>query len=137
MNGPFNCPVIDPPLVFNSQPAEFYVNQVDLIDGIFRLYWNFTGTDIIAEIHCRTQGWVGFGISPTGGMDKSDVVIGWINNGVTNFTDRHIVGRSVLIDTNQNWNLLKSLKTAEYTIFKFQRKVVACDSQDITITVSI
>lgn len=68
-------------------------------------------------------------------MDGSDVVIGWINNGVTNFTDRHIKGRSVLVDANQNWKLLKSLQNGEFTIFKFQRSVVACDSDDITITV--
>lgn len=72
---------------FSSTPTAYYSNFVDLVDqGQYRFYWNFTSTDIIGEIHCKTSGWVGFGLSPTGNMDKSDVVIGWISNGVTNFT---------------------------------------------------
>ena len=72
---------------FTSTPTAYYNNYIDLaLNGQYRFYWNFTSTDLIGEIHCRTSGWVGFGLSPNGNMDKSDVVIGWISNGVTNFT---------------------------------------------------
>ena len=74
-------------VTFSSTPTAYYSNFFDLVDqGQFRFYWNFTSTDIIGEIHCKTSGWVGFGLSPNGNMDKSDVFIGWISNGVTNFT---------------------------------------------------
>ena len=86
-SGPFNCVVPSVP-VFNSTPTGSYVNYVDLKDGgDYRFYWNVTNTALIGEIHCRTQGWVAFGLSPNGGMDQSDVVVGWIDaNGNTNFT---------------------------------------------------
>lgn len=82
--------------VFESVPTTNYENFIDLAPGVFRLYWNLTDTnaaqsqiaEMIAEIHCKTDGWVGFGLSPNGGMDQSDVVIGWINNRVVNFTVR-------------------------------------------------
>jgi hypothetical protein len=85
--GPFICEPKPEPVVFNSTPTSNYDNHIDLIDGLYRLYWNFTSIDFIGEIHCKTNGWVGFGLSPNGGMDKSDVIVGWINNdGSTNFT---------------------------------------------------
>lgn len=33
----------------------------------------------MAEV--RTRGWIGFGISPNGGMKNSDIVIGWMTDG--------------------------------------------------------
>ena len=49
---------------------------------VYTLYWGF---DVKAEtirfaVNVRTSGWVGLGLSPTGGMPNSDVVIGWVNN---------------------------------------------------------
>ena len=46
----------------------------------YGLHWNF---DIAAEtihftVNVSTGGWVGFGVSPTGQMPGSDVVIGWV-----------------------------------------------------------
>ena len=84
--GPFNCET-KPNLTFTSSPTAVYAKYIDLVaNGQYRFYWNYTQTELIGEIHCRTSGWVGFGLSPNGNMDKSDVVIGWISNGVTNFT---------------------------------------------------
>lgn len=132
-NGPFNCPIIPPRPVLNSEPTGFYSNSIDLIEGVFRLYWNFTKTDIIAEIHCKTLGWVAFGFSPNGGMDKSDVVVGWISQGEANFTDRFIYGREVRIDANQDWKLLNSSEKNGATIFKFKRSIKLCDENDKTV----
>ena len=53
----------------------------------YQLYWNInrTGdptTSIISfAVRVRTTGWVGLGVSPTGDMTGSDVVIGWVNEG--------------------------------------------------------
>lgn len=68
-------------------------------------------------------------------MSGSDVIVGWIKNGVANFTDRFIIGRSVKIDKNQNWQLLQYSETNGFTIFKFQRDVNLCDSDDLSIDV--
>lgn len=90
----YACRVKQAEPVFTSVPTTNYENFIDLAPGVFRLYWNLTDSNaansqnaqLIAEIHCKTDGWVGFGLSPNGGMDQSDVVIGWINNATVNFT---------------------------------------------------
>ena len=67
-------------------------------------------------------------------MDNSDVIIGWINDsGSVNFTDRHIEGRSVLIDQSQDWKLLNASKKNGYTIFKFTRLLKLCKTDDLNI----
>lgn len=87
-SGPFNCQSKPIQPVFASTPTGYYANYIDLVIGIYRFYWNFTSSDLIGEIHVKTSGWVGFGLSPNGGMDGSDVVVGWINDndGSVNFT---------------------------------------------------
>ena len=90
--GVYNCEPKKPQAEFTSEPLGIYSNYIDLIDdGIYRFYWNNTQTDLIGEIHVKTNGWVGFGLSPNGGMANSDVIVGWINddNGAVNFTVRH------------------------------------------------
>ena len=37
----------------------------------------------------QTKGYVGFGISPNGNMNASDVVIGWVKDGHTYFSVSH------------------------------------------------
>ena len=49
--------------------------------GTYILHWKF---DVDAEtigfaVNVSTRGWVGFGLSPNGGMPGSDVVIGWVD----------------------------------------------------------
>ena len=51
-------------------------------DPIYTLYWNFTVPDetIRFAVNVATDGWVGLGISPNGGMTNSDVAVGWVND---------------------------------------------------------
>ena len=51
------------------------------------LHWSFSNADrtIAFAVNVSTTGWVGFGISPNGGMTNSDVVMGWVSNGRTYF----------------------------------------------------
>ena len=47
----------------------------------YELFWSY---DLDAEtisfaVRVRTEGWIGFGISPNGQMPGSDVVIGWVD----------------------------------------------------------
>lgn len=47
-------------------------------DGKYILGWEVVGDEIIFEIEAATLGWVGFGISPTGGMTGADIIIGGV-----------------------------------------------------------
>ena len=49
--------------------------------GYYTLHWNFTRETkmIYFAVNASTAGWVGYGLSPNGGMVGSDVVIGWVN----------------------------------------------------------
>ena len=51
-------------------------------DPLYTLHWNFSVADetITFGVNVSTNGWVGLGISPTGGMINSDVAIGWVND---------------------------------------------------------
>jgi hypothetical protein len=113
-------------------PTATYTNTKILVEpDVFLFHWNFSKIELIGEVHVKTQGWVGFGLSPNGGMDGSDVFVAWIqSDGQTNFTDRHIKGRSVLVDVNQYWKLLGSLRRDEYLIIKFKRNIDTCDTKE-------
>ena len=53
----------------------------------YELHWNFTRATetIYFAVNVSTTGWVGFGLSPTGAMVGSDVVIGWVDGENTYF----------------------------------------------------
>jgi hypothetical protein len=115
-----------------ASPTSFYANSKVIVEpDVFKLYWNYTKTFITAEIHVKTStGWIGFGISPNGGMDGSDVIIFFMENGVANFTDRHIKKREVLVDKSQDWKLISHSIANGYTIVKFTRDLNTCDENE-------
>ena len=49
---------------------------------IYELYWTFSVEEksITFAVNVSTTGWVGFGLSPNGGMLNSDVVIAWVDD---------------------------------------------------------
>lgn len=50
--------------------------------------------------------------------------------------DRHATGEiEPLVDKKQDWNLLLGKEKDDYTIFKFNRKLITCDDDDRIITV--
>lgn len=58
-----------------------YDYKYTLLHGQMELYWTFhpdTGM-IDFALDAATDGWAGIGISPTGGMPGSDIMVGWIN----------------------------------------------------------
>lgn len=121
------------------EPTSPYVNQMILVEpDVYMLYWNYTNDDIVFEIHVKNNGWAAFGLSPNGGMDKSDVIVTWMKeNGENVFSDRHISGRQVLLDEEQNWFPLNATFVDGYLISKFTRKIRLCDAsgEDMDITV--
>lgn len=62
-------------------PSDTYPRHLQLkSDGSYVVYWKHTGLTqndtITFEIIAQTTGWIGFGLSPTGGMPGADIVIG-------------------------------------------------------------
>lgn len=63
-------------------PTRYYKHQVTLDDdGAYWLYWESNATHVTFEVHVKTHGYVGFGLTTNGKMFPSDVVIGWVSNG--------------------------------------------------------
>jgi hypothetical protein len=141
--GPFTCVQPPPVQTFNSTPTDIYENNADLAPlGNFRLYWNYTDTQFIAEVHARTLGWVGFGFSPNGGMVPANVFVAWQNaDGSGNFTERYNSYSSsglpkVLPTQTQNWRFVALYHRNGYTIVKFTRPIILCGQNEVTIPVS-
>ena len=63
-----------------------YTHSLDLLDDIFHIFWKYDTTTITFEIHAKTLGWVGFGLTPDGGMARSDITITWVKDGQTFFS---------------------------------------------------
>ncbi len=65
----------------------------DPFKGYYTLHWNFSlhQKTINFAVNVSTTGWVGFGLSPTGGMVNSDLVIGWVDNGASYFKVSRLV----------------------------------------------
>jgi hypothetical protein len=99
----FACPPEPQKIVFESKPTGFYKDHVVLMPGAYEFYWNFTDTDIIGEIHVKTEGWVGFGLSPNGKMSDSDVIIGWID------ADKKVNFTVIQLRNLRNYSLKKDL----------------------------
>ena len=75
------CDARNKPLLVPLVPSESYTHHESIIDtdpGQFNIYWKvFSTQEIQFEVHVRTLGWVGLGISTNGGMKGSDIAIGW------------------------------------------------------------
>ena len=63
--------------------------HMDENGNIYRLHWNIDIGDqtVHFAVNVSTTGWVGFGLSPNGGMPGSDVVIGWVDDSGKAFLD--------------------------------------------------
>lgn len=106
----------------------YFANSADLDGDNYRLDWNYTDTEITFKVTAKTSGWVGFGLSPDGNMDGSDVVVAWTkSDGNVAFLDASLVGRAVVADQTQNWmKLFYSKKNAVSTMI-FRRKLKVSD----------
>ncbi|XP_063420467.1 uncharacterized protein LOC134705676 [Mytilus trossulus] len=102
--------------------------------GNYHVYWKFNKTHITFEVHVKTRGYVGFGISPNGKMYPSDVVVGWVKDGVPHLSDMHTVGHVQPVnDTSQDWTLLHGEENNFGTVLKFERPLTTCDNNDTDI----
>ncbi|CAD5112436.1 DgyrCDS1658 [Dimorphilus gyrociliatus] len=117
-------------------PSEEYMREFVLKEpDIYKVYWKYDDNTITFEIHAKTKGWIGFGVSPNGGMPGSDIVMFWkgTDNKIT-FEDRHAVDKIEPIkDEKQDWHLDSLKEEGEFTIAKFNRKLNTCDDKDLEI----
>ena len=106
----------------------FFVNEASLSDD-YKIYWNYTNTEITFKAVVKPGGWIGFGLSPTvDGVSDSDLIVAWTNpDGTNQFHNAHTEQtRGVVLDTTQHWKKLFSLKTNDQTILIFTRKIKVC-----------
>ena len=76
------------PIAFcNHRPLSSYEFNATLMQDRYWLYWSFDKTteNIFFAVKARTNGWIGFGLSPNGQMPGSDVIIGWIDGNTPYF----------------------------------------------------
>ena len=64
-----------------SAAYPFRTTLLDRGEDSYELFWRFDRDlkNITFAVRVNTTGWVGFGLSPNGGMVNSDVVIGWVD----------------------------------------------------------
>lgn len=113
-----------------------WMQKQQLKQNEFYMAWNYSSTHIIFRIYAFTTGWVGFGLSPNGGMAGSDVVIAWHLSGIgqTVFSDRFAQGRyTPKRDKSQDWHLISGREESGWSIFTFSRKSDTCDTEDLVI----
>ncbi len=70
------------PAVLSAIDLSSYPLSADLRAGSYELHWGFDveAKTIRFAVRVNTNGWVGLGLSPNGGMPNSDIVIGWVND---------------------------------------------------------
>lgn len=64
-----------------SQGTRFVHSAALDADGRYNIKWGFDESTITFEVEVETTGYIGFGLSPTGAMSSSDIVIGGVLNG--------------------------------------------------------
>ena len=113
-------------------PTETYANKKVLVGpDVYILYWNYNSTDITFELQVKSSGWAGFGISPNGDMENSNVILFWMNSdGTSNFTERNTNAGLVTptINTKQQWFPLLTKTQDGYLISKSTRKIKLSDT---------
>ena len=108
--------------------STYFANTADLSKDV-SLNWNFTSEDIYFKLVAKTNGWMGFGLSPNGGMLNSDLMVTWADpDGTIQFKDAHSDPTEFKIypDTVANWKLLFYNRANGVTTVIFTRKITIC-----------
>ncbi|XP_039270543.2 DBH-like monooxygenase protein 1 homolog [Styela clava] len=111
-------------------PSESYTHSATLRSGNILLYWKFDDIYITFEVIGQTTGWIGIGFSPNGAMTASDIIVGWVKNGIATVTDRHGGSSNIYppLDPEQNIEVLGGAESNGWTMYKFSRQIAACES---------
>jgi len=106
---------------------------------VYTLSWNYTNEDITFKAVAKTNGWVGFGISPNGGMENSDMILAYTeSSGAISFKDSHTENsKTVITDVAQNWKRLFYSNTNGVTTVLFTRKLKICSQVGSEVNINI
>ena len=102
----------------------------------YRLYWtNLPNDRIEIGIEAETTGWLAFGLSPNGGMEHSDIMIGWVddNDGTVHLQDRHTGDTredGPILDEVDNLELIGGEQENGITRIRFRRDKCTTDLED-------
>eukprot|EP00062_Callorhinchus_milii_P013958 gi/632962755/ref/XP_007897496.1/ PREDICTED: DBH-like monooxygenase protein 1 [Callorhinchus milii] len=104
--------------------------------GKYHLRWKHDNQSVTFELEVETRGYVGFGLSPSGSMAWSDIVIGGVANGqpyLKDYNTLNIDGK-VREDDQQDYQLEYGMENNTHTILAFSRNLKTCDNNDKIIT---
>ena len=92
----------------------------------FRLYWSHLDNDVIDfGIEANSTGWIAIGLSPNGGMEHSDIMLGWVDdvNGSVVVQDRYTGGSqsTPILDDVDHLTLIEGEQKDGITRIRFQR----------------
>merc|ERR1719195_2062519 len=101
----------------------------------FRLYWSHLDDDVMdIGIEANATGWIAIGLSPNGGMENSDIMLGWVddNDGSVILQDRYTgdsQSRPTLDDVD-HLTLIEGEQENGITRIRFQRtRTLDCDDE--------
>ncbi|XP_078700100.1 DBH-like monooxygenase protein 1 [Branchiostoma floridae x Branchiostoma belcheri] len=116
----------------SSRDTGDFTHQASLDEqGRYVLLWKFDSETITFEAHVQTEGYVGLGLSPNGGMAGSDVIIGWVKDGQAYITDRYAEGYfEPRLDARQDVELLSGYENGTHTVLRFRRRLKPCDTAE-------
>ncbi|CAF1307283.1 unnamed protein product [Rotaria sordida] len=119
-------------------PFTIYNYSTSLEVNVSDLWWNIdeTSQEIIFELHVKTTGWIGLGISRAGGMAGADIALGWVDQtGTAYIQDRYAYNHSrpIIDDGEANWIVLQGREVNGWTAIQFKRKFDTCDPMDVPI----
>ncbi|XP_050994681.1 DBH-like monooxygenase protein 1 homolog [Labeo rohita] len=118
-----------------SQGTRFVHSAALDADGRYNIKWGFDESTITFEVEVKTRGYIGFGLSPTGAMSSSDIVIGGVLNGSPYLLDYYTdSNRKVHKDPLQSYQLLYGRENDTHTVLAFSRNLQTCDDNDKVIT---
>ncbi|XP_073672824.1 DBH-like monooxygenase protein 1 homolog [Garra rufa] len=118
-----------------SQGTRFVHSAALDAEGRYNIKWGFDESTITFEVEVETTGYIGFGLSPTGAMSSSDIVIGGVLNGSPYLLDYYTdSNRKVHKDPLQSYQLLYGRENDTHTVLAFSRNLQTCDDNDKVIT---
>lgn len=114
-----------------SQGEVKWTNEVTLSkDDDFQLKWAADDSNwLTVEMSAVAPGYVSIGFSPDGGMNNSDIVMGWVDaEGKAQLKDLHGIGNTKpKEDPIQNYELLNGDEKEGRTRIQFRRRWNTCD----------
>jgi DOMON domain/Copper type II ascorbate-dependent monooxygenase, N-terminal domain len=104
----------------------------DATQGI-AVHWKLDDENIYLAVAVRAFGWVGFGLSESGGMKGADVII-FESAKPGQLRDAHISDERYPIDDDcQDWVFVDARTDGGFLIFEGYRKLLTMDTQDHAI----